>query len=99
MSQQVPWRWLWNEGNGQWLSRTCHFDRDFILVVCSLVRRAEHDVLLEPPKTGSGRRAGDSDAGTVDVLRQHRARQEELREAMGDAYDDQGRVFADAVGG
>ncbi len=67
--------------------------------MCSLVRSAEHGVLLEPPKTESDGSAGDSDAGTVDLLRQHRARQGELREAMGDAYDDQGRVFADAVGG
>ena len=41
----------------------------------------------------------DLDAGTVEVLRRHQARQAELRESMGEAYEDRGRVFADPYGG
>ena len=50
-------------------------------------------------RTAAGRRAVDLDAGTVEVLRQHQARQEAEREAAGELYDDRGRVFADATGG
>ena len=81
------------------LWRHVDLDRSFLLLEGSLVRNAQHGVLLDLPKTESGRRAVDLDAGTVDVLRRHRVRQAELREAAGDAYVDRGGVFADAQGG
>ena len=55
-------------------------------------------VIQEPPKTNSGRRVVDLDAGTVEVLEEHRQRQEQMRERMGEMFQDRGWVFADELG-
>ena len=54
--------------------------------------------MLQPPKTESGLRAVDLDGETVRVLARHRDLQQEVKATMRDAYDDRGRVFADATG-
>ena len=55
-------------------------------------------VIQEPPKTASGRRTVNLDAGTVQVLEDHRLRQQEMRERMGEMFRDQDWVFADELG-
>ena len=60
--------------------------------------QARSGAILEPPKTSSGRRIVNLDAGTVQVLEDHRRRQEEMRDRMGEMYRDQGWVFADELG-
>jgi len=46
-----------------------------------------------PPKTRSGVRIVPLDAGSIEVLRQHRVRQNEEHVAWGDAWVDRGLVF------
>lgn len=60
--------------------------------------RAKAGLIMEPPKTRNGRRVIDLDARTVEVLRAHQGMQ--LLEKMGadGAYQDQGLVFANALG-
>ena len=67
-------------------------------IAASLVRSRELGLILEPPKTDSGRRRVDLDAGTVEVLRRHRESQEEVKTVMRDAYQDGGVVFANHYG-
>lgn len=55
-------------------------------------------IIQESPKTDSGRRTINLDAGTVEVLRDHRERQLEMREQMGELFHDGGWVFADELG-
>ena len=55
-------------------------------------------MIQEPPKTNSGRRIVDLDAGTVEVLEEHQQRQEQMRERMGEMFQDRGWVFADELG-
>ena len=55
-------------------------------------------VIQEAPKTDSGRRTINLDAGTVEVLREHRTRQSKTRQEMGDLFQDGGWVFADELG-
>ena len=55
-------------------------------------------VMQEAPKTDSGRRTINFDAGTVEVLREHRERQSEMREEMGELFQDGGWVFTDELG-
>ena len=74
------------------------FDAGTITIVLSLVRSTELGVILEPPKRDSSRRVIDLDQATVDVLRQHRVRQMEHRLLIGQAYVDDGLVFADDLG-
>ena len=69
----------------------------FLRIEGSLVN-ARAGIILEPPKTSSGRRTVDLDPGTVQVLKEHLLRQRETRERMGDLYTDQGHVFADDQG-
>lgn len=66
-------------------------------VECSLVQ-TRTGTIQEPPKTNSGRRIVDLDAGTVEVLEEHRQRQEQMREKMGGVFQDLGWVFADELG-
>ena len=68
-----------------------------IRVESSLVQ-TRTGVIQEPPKTNSGRRIVDLDAGTVEVLEEHRRRQGEMRERMGDMFRDRRWVFADELG-
>ena len=67
-------------------------------IVASLVKTRGQGILLELPKTASGRRVIDLDAGTADVLIDHRARQDDIKQTMRDAYNDRGRVFSGAQG-
>lgn len=55
-------------------------------------------VMQEAPKTDSGLRTINLDAGTVEVLREHRVRQSEMREEMGELFQDGGWVFTDDLG-
>ena len=76
-------------------------DIDFVertLRVESSLVQARTGVIQEPPKTASGRRTVNLDAGTVQVLDDHRLRQEEMRERMGEMFIDQDWVFADELG-
>ena len=73
-------------------------DDGAITIVLSLVRSTEMGVILEPPKRDSSRRVIDLDQATVEVLRQHRVRQMEHRLSLGQAYVDNGLVFADELG-
>ena len=69
----------------------------FVRIEGSLVH-SKGGVILEPPKTMAGRRAVDLDSGTVEVLKEHRQRQDQAKERMGGVYHDLGRVFADEFG-
>ena len=72
-------------------------DEGFLKIEHSLVF-ARTGMLLEPPKTESGRRTVDIDDGTVQVLLDHRVRQDETRNRVGNMYEDHDRVFADDLG-
>jgi integrase len=48
------------------------------------------DLYFSEPKTARGRRKIDLDAGTVEVLRSHRARQAAERLLVGTGYQDNG---------
>ena len=74
-------------------------DGGYLTVQGSLVRSGELGLILEPPKTESGRRRVDLDRDTAQVLAEHRAQQQKHIAGLRSAYSDQGRVFADAVGG
>ncbi len=72
-------------------------EKGSVAIVQSL-GRARVGVVLQPPKTRNGRRIIDLDARTVAVLRAHQGRQVlEKMQAEG-AYQDQGWVFANALG-
>ena len=75
-----------------------YLDEGYVFIRASLVRTRERGLMLEPPKTESGRRRVDLDATTVEVLRRHQKRQDEIKGAMGEAYEDRGAVFAGALG-
>ena len=65
----------------------------------SLGESLERGLILNPPKTASGRRTVDLDTGTVQVLAEHREEQRQTIEMLGPAYRDEGRVFANPDGG
>ena len=67
-------------------------DDGHLVVRASLSRRMA-GLVLSPPKTSSGERKVDLDAGTVAILRDHRIRQDEVKAMMGPAYKDAGVVF------
>ena len=69
-----------------------------IRIVASLGRRRLIGLLVDPPKTSSGRRIIDLDDGTVAMLVRHREQQQETKAMMREAYLDAGRVFAGACG-
>ena len=72
---------------------------DGILLVEQQVTRCEgRGAILETPKSKAGRRRIDLDAGTVEVLAEHRERQDADIAEMRSAYRNQGYVFADALG-
>ena len=60
--------------------------------------KARTGVIQEPPKTAAGRRIVDLDTKTVEVLEEHRRRQAETRETMGEMVIDRRWVFADELG-
>ena len=74
-------------------------DRAHLNVEGSLSETLERGLILDPPKTASGRRTVDLDAGTVQVLAEHREEQRQSIEMLGRAYRDEGRVFANPDGG
>ena len=76
-----------------------HIDlqRGALRVESSLVQ-TRIGVIQEPPKTNSGRRVVDLDAGTVEVLEEHRRRQAEMQEKMGEMFRDRGWVFSNELG-
>lgn len=65
-----------------------------IFVEGSLVGSVDPGLILEPPKTHSGRRAVDLDRTTNEVMGDHLTAQNVVGESLGDAYQDAGRVFA-----
>ena len=69
------------------------------LLVLSSVRRLRTGYVVSPPKTASGERKVDLDGKTVEVLRRHRERQNDLKAQLGAIYQDDGKVFCDGVGG
>ena len=69
-----------------------------IVVEDSLVYSRERGLILEPPKTNSGRRVVDLDPTTVGVLSDHHDKQQGLKQFIGDAYRDEGRVFTNEFG-
>ena len=73
-------------------------DQGHIFVAGSLVRSRERGLIIEPPKTDSGRRTVDLDSGTIRVLAEHWDSQQRVKETMREAYEDRGRVFAGAYG-
>ena len=75
-----------------------NLDAGYVQIAASLVKSRELGLILELPKTESGRRRVDLDAGTIDVLRKHRAWQDGVKAMMREAYQDQGRVFTGAYG-
>ncbi|MDP9238638.1 MAG: site-specific integrase [Chloroflexota bacterium] len=56
-------------------------------------------LVTAPPKTAAGRRSISIDADLVAALREHRARQAEVRLRRGAAFQDRGFVFTDDSGG
>ena len=73
------------------------FHKSTLRVESSRVQ-ARTGIIQEPPKTNSGRRVVDLDTVTLEVLEEHRRRQEEMRGRMGEMFRDQGWVFADELG-
>ena len=73
------------------------FEKAEIKIVSSLGRRS-NGLQLTKPKTARGNRTINLDAGSVEVLRQHKERQEHHKGLLAGAYEDQGIVFADALG-
>ncbi len=57
-----------------------------------------HEVRLSTPKTSTGTRIVDLDAGTVAVVREHRRRQLEERLQLGEGWRDHGLVFCKVTG-
>ena len=68
-----------------------------VRIVSSLGRRS-NGLQLTKPKTARGNRTINLDAGTAEVLRQHKERQEHHKSLLAGAYEDNGIVFADEVG-
>ncbi len=69
------------------------------LVIVAAGDGRHETVLQETTKSDAGRRHIDLDPATVAVLRAHRARQAELRLAMGAGWVDTGLVFTGPTGG
>ena len=68
-----------------------------VRIVSSLGRRS-NGLQLTKPKTARGNRTVNLDAGTAEVLRRHKERQEHHKSLLAGAYEDSGIVFADEVG-
>lgn len=72
--------------------------RPEITITESLVRSAELGLILEPPKSRSGRRVINLDDGTAQVLHEHKVRQMEHRLVLGSTHEDNDLVFPDEFG-
>ena len=73
------------------------FENATIRIVSSLGRRS-NGLQLTKPKTARGNRTINLAAGSLEVLRQHKERQEQHKGLLAGAYEDQGIVFADELG-
>ena len=73
-------------------------DQGRLLIERSLSRTLERGLYVDPPKTHSGRRVIDLDAGTIEVMAKHQQHQRTVKELMREAYEDYGRVFAGPYG-
>ena len=80
---------LWNDVD---------LERGRIFIERSLSRTLERGLYVDPPKTHSGRRVIDLDAGTIEVLSKHQEEQRTTQALMRDMYEDYGRVFAGPYG-
>ena len=69
------------------------------LVVVAAGDGRHETVLQETTKSDTGRRHVDLDPATIGILRSHRARQAQLRLAMGAGWTDSGLVFTGITGG
>ncbi|GAA1283471.1 site-specific integrase [Streptomyces javensis] len=69
-----------------------------LLTVARQIVQDGWTVYEDEPKTNSGARTIALDSGTVQVLREHRARQQKERERLGDAWVDTGRIFTQEDG-
>jgi integrase len=69
-----------------------------ISITQGLVRSKAKGLILESPKSKSGRRVIDLDEETVEVLRLYRANQAEHRLRLGGVYQDRDLVFANELG-
>ena len=63
-------------------------DQGHILIEQSLSRTLERGLHVDPPKTHSGRRVIDLDAGTIEVMAKHQQHQRTVKELMREAYED-----------
>jgi integrase len=67
--------------------------------VCQTVGIEDHQAMIKPmPKNDSSRRTVAVDPALIEALKQHRARQNEQRLRLGDAWTDYDLVFPSAVG-
>ena len=73
------------------------FEKSEIRITSSVGRRSD-GVNSSPPKSARGNRTVSLDAGTLEVLRQHRERQDREKAELAGAYADRGIVFADPLG-
>ena len=78
--------------------KNVNLNEGFVMVEASLVRSREYGLILEPPKTGAGRRTVDLDSSTVEALAEHRQKQNQIREWMGKVYNYRGWVNANEFG-
>lgn len=69
-----------------------------ISIVQTLGHSLHKGLVFQPPKTNRSRRSIDLDPGTADVLRAHKVKQLEHRLLLGEAYQDNGLAFPDALG-
>lgn len=69
-----------------------------VVHVCQSASTVKRGDRFTPPKTASGRRTIDLEAPCVQALREHRARQNERRLALGDMWQDFDLVFASEIG-
>jgi len=76
------------------------WERRSIAITRSLSIDSEKHVIIDTPKTARGRRVVSlgTDPTVIDALKRHRARQNADKLRLGQAYDDNGLVFASAVG-
>ena len=68
-------------------------DRRLASVVQTIQRINGKGIVIQPPKSGKGRRAIALDSGTVEILRLHRVQQLEQRLQLGELWVDHGLVF------
>lgn len=69
-----------------------------ISIAQTLSRSVHKGLIFQPPKTNSGRRTIDLDAGTVEVLRTHQGQQLLQRLELQGAHRDNGLVFPGPMG-